>query len=77
MWELLDIGVMRVQECVAKPDLNSIEENIENNFSQKEGNGSCAVLNHRFAKTKGRSSVRQKGHFEKRKRSTTKEKNLR
>ena len=33
MWELLDVGVKRVRECVSKPDLNSTEENIENNFS--------------------------------------------
>jgi hypothetical protein len=73
---LLDIGVKRVRECVSKPDLNSTEENIENNFSQNEDNESCKVLNPRFAKTKGRSSVRHKGHFEKRKRSTTKEKKI-
>jgi hypothetical protein len=76
MWKLLDIGVERVRQCVGKSNLNSNEKATGNKFMQNEKNECSEIGNPRLAKTKGMSNsyVRKKGHFEKRKRSTTKAK---
>ncbi|GAU33694.1 hypothetical protein TSUD_148440 [Trifolium subterraneum] len=74
MWKLLDIGVERVRQCVGKSNLNSNEKATENKFMQNEKNECSEICNPRSAKTKGMSNVRKKGHFEKRKRSSTKAK---
>ncbi|KAJ1383188.1 FAR1-related protein [Sesbania bispinosa] len=71
MWKLLDIGVERVRQCVGKLNLNS-NSNLET--IDIEDNECVAIFNPPLAKTKGMSSARKKGHFEKRKRSTTKAK---
>ncbi|KAJ1417279.1 Zinc finger, PMZ-type [Sesbania bispinosa] len=74
MWKLLNIGVEQVQQCIGKLNLNSNAETIENKFTQIEDNEWAAIFNPPLAKTKGMSTARKKGHFEKRKRSTTKTK---
>jgi hypothetical protein len=76
MWKLLDIGGERVRQCVGKSNLNSNEKATGNKFMQNEKNECSEIGNPRLAKTKGMSNsyIRKKGHFEKRKRSTTKAK---
>ncbi|CAL0316337.1 unnamed protein product [Lupinus luteus] len=71
MWNLLDVGVERVQECLAKLNVNSYAITNDINSIQNENNGHVPVLNPALAKTKGMPTTRRKGHFEKRKRSTT------
>ncbi|WJX37338.1 hypothetical protein P8452_25106 [Trifolium repens] len=73
---MLDIGVERVRQCVGKSNLNSNEKATGNKFMQNEKNECSEIGNPRLAKTKGMSNsyVCKKGHFEKRKRSTTKAK---
>lgn len=72
MWKLLDIGVEHVQQNINKLNLNSNAMATETNFTQNEDDDHVVVFNPLLAKTKGMPSTRKKGHFEKRKRSTTK-----
>ncbi|KAJ1389332.1 FAR1-related protein [Sesbania bispinosa] len=72
MWNLLEIGVERVQQCLSKVNLNPNAATIDRCFNQNEENHHSQIQNPPLAKTKGMSSTRKKGHFEKRKRTTTK-----
>ncbi|WJX78169.1 hypothetical protein P8452_61419 [Trifolium repens] len=74
MWEWLNMGFERVQQCVGKPISKSNAETTNNNFMQNEENEFAPICNPPLAKTKGMSDTRKKGHFEKRKRTTTKAK---
>jgi hypothetical protein len=74
MWELLNMGFERVRQCVGKPISKSNAETTKNNFMQNEENDCAPICNPPLAKTKGMSDTRKKGHFEKRKRTTTKAK---
>jgi len=65
-----------VQQCLHRLTLNSNATTNNNNLIQNENNQHAQVLNPLLAKTKGSSSVRKKGHFEKRKRPTTKAKKI-
>ncbi|CAL0303884.1 unnamed protein product [Lupinus luteus] len=53
MWNLLDVGVERVQECLAKLNVNSYAITNDINSIQNENNGHVPVLNPALAKTKG------------------------
>ena len=74
MWESLGVTIKKVQPCVGNFNLNCNAEMNENNFMQSKEHELSAILNPPLAKNKGSSSGRKKGHFEKRKRSTTKAK---
>lgn len=71
MWNLLEIGVQRVRQCVGKLTLNSDTETVENNFMQNGEKECGAIFSPLFEKTKEMSEVCKKGHSEKRKRSPT------
>ncbi|PNX78819.1 protein FAR1-related sequence 5-like [Trifolium pratense] len=74
MWELLNMGFERVRQCIGKTNSKSNAETTKNNFMQNEENECAPICNPPLAKTKGMSDTRKKGHFEKRKRTTTKAK---
>ncbi|KAJ1426123.1 FAR1-related protein [Sesbania bispinosa] len=72
MWNLLEIGVERVQQCLSKVNLNPNAATNDRCFNQNEENHHSQIQNPPLAKTKGMSSTRKKGHLEKRKRTATK-----
>jgi hypothetical protein len=74
MWKLLYNGAESVHQCISELNLNLKATTSENNFNQNEDTEHVAISNPLPAKTKGMSNTRKKGHFEKRKGSTTKEK---
>jgi hypothetical protein len=74
MWKLLYNGAESVHQCISELNLNLKATTSENNFNQNEDTEHVAISNPLPAKTKGMSNTCKKGHFEKRKGSTTKEK---
>ncbi|XP_057421165.1 protein FAR1-RELATED SEQUENCE 5-like isoform X2 [Lotus japonicus] len=74
MWNLLDVGVERVHQHINKQSLNSSAIANENTSPQNEDDEHVTICNPLSAETEGMSGAHKKGHFEKRKRSTTKAK---
>jgi hypothetical protein len=63
MWEWLNMGFERVQQCVGKPISKSNAETTNNNFMQNEENEFAPICNPPLAKTKGMSDTRKERTF--------------